>query len=162
MAEKLQGVQEQAQNVYGKVYGSAHKTFLAGVGVIAWAQDEIVDLWVHSNEFADKLVERGEEVSKARQAQINEMIEKNQAQVKDAANKTTETFDKYSEQVLTRVNVKLPTVEDLDVINKKVASLTRKLNKTAKDQQEVLNDLDAKVTNIDSKLDAILEEKVVA
>ena len=56
MAEKLQAVQEQAQNVYGKVYGTAHKTFLAGVGMMAWAQDEIVDLWVHGNEFADKLV----------------------------------------------------------------------------------------------------------
>lgn len=162
MVEKLQSMQEQAQNVYGKVYGTAHKTFLAGVGVMAWAQDEIVDLWVHGNEFTDKLVERGEEVSKARQAQINELIDKNQAQVKEAAQKTTDTFDKYSEQVLTRVNVKLPTAEDLDVINKKVASLTRKFNKTAKEQQEVLTDLDAKVTNIDSKLDAILEEKAVA
>ncbi|MCA9952179.1 MAG: phasin family protein [Anaerolineales bacterium] len=162
MAEKLQAVQEQAQNVYGKVYGTAHKTFLAGVGMMAWAQDEIVDLWVHGNEFADKLVVRGEEISKVRQAQINELIEKNQAQVKDAANKTTETFDKYSEQVLTRVNVKLPTVEDLDVLNKKVATLSRKLNKTAKEQQEVLIDLDAKVTNIDNKLNAVLEEKAVA
>ena len=162
MSEKLQGMQDQAQNVYGKVYGTAHKTFLASVGVVAWAQDEIVDLWVNGSEFAGKLVVRGEEVSQARQAQISEIIDKNQAQVKGAANKTTETLDKYSEQVLTRVNVKLPTVEDLEAINKKVASLARKFNKTAKEQQEVLTDLDEKVTNIDSKLDAVLEEKIAA
>ncbi len=162
MAKQIQDIQERVQNVYGFVTDTAHKTFLIGLGSVSLAQDEVKDLWKSSGELTNKMVERGEKVSQARREQITELQDKTQTQVTDAAKKAGGTFEKYSDQVLTRVNLNMPSIEDFEALSKKFTALNRKVDKALKEQKQAVADVDMKVTAIDQKLDAVLEEKVVA
>ena len=52
-------------------------------------------------------------------------------QAKDTYKKAGETFDKYSEQVLTRVHI--PTADVIETMTKKVNAVDRKLDKLIKE-----------------------------
>jgi poly(hydroxyalkanoate) granule-associated protein len=157
MSEYTQNIQEQVENSYNFVTGTVHKTFLFGLGAVALAQDEIIDLWKNGDEIANKLVERGEEVSRKRREQISELVEKPQAQVKDVTKKAEESFEKYSDQVLTRIN--MPSVEDFEGLTKKFGTLNRKIDKALREQKESVAQVEVKMDKMNDKLDQALEQQ---
>lgn len=135
MNNQVQMVQDKVADVYGRASETAQKTFHAGLGVVALAQDELKDLLKEGENFANKLVERGEALSKERREQLNKQVEESQTQVKDFRQKATENFDTYTEKVLTRAHI--PTSKEIEELNKQVASLNRKVDKLRKEQEKV-------------------------
>jgi len=138
MAEQLQDVQENTETIVTRALGLGRKTFLAGVGFIGIFTDELVKGWENSNEFAGKLVERGEEMSEERRKMMSERAEKRQEQVgelgKGIGERVNGAYVQTTEAVLTRANV--PTRNDIQQLSKQIDSLSRKVDKVRKEQKE--------------------------
>jgi polyhydroxyalkanoate synthesis regulator phasin len=81
--------------------------------------------------YRHNLIERGEKMADENRGRVTELVEKPQTMAKDTVKKAGETFDKYSEEVLTRIHV--PTTDQIDTMNKKVASVDKKLDKVIKE-----------------------------
>lgn len=106
------------------VFGFAHKTFQAGLGVIALTQDEIEHLF-------GKFVERGEEAEKEGRKMLNEMMEHRRKQAEDTVAGAQDELETSIERVLHRMNV--PTKADITNLNKKVTALTKKVDDLLKE-----------------------------
>jgi polyhydroxyalkanoate synthesis regulator phasin len=92
-----------------------------------------MNLWGKALEMVGELEDRGEKFSEKRREQLNEEVDKRQGQFKELSGKASDSFDKYSEVVLTHVNI--PTSEDIESLSKQVSSLSRKVDKVNKDQK---------------------------
>jgi len=140
MVEQVQNVQEKTTDLVTKVAGLTHKTFLLSLGALDLTQEYVMKGWETGNEFAGKLVERGEKVYTEGREQVTKQVEKRQEQAvdlsKDVSKKTEETFVQYSDAVLTRANI--PTRTDIQDLSKQINSLSRKVDKVRKEQQEVV------------------------
>jgi poly(hydroxyalkanoate) granule-associated protein len=138
MTEQLQDVQENEETMIARVFDVAHKAFLAGLGAASMAQDGLKKGFEESNEFAVKLVERGETISNERREQASAEAEKRQEQAKDLGQDLTgkagETYNQYSTAALHRMNV--PSHTDLQDLSKQINALNRKVDKVRKEQQE--------------------------
>lgn len=99
MTEQLQDVQENEETMIARVFDVANKTFLAGLGAASMAQDGLKKGFEGGNEFAGKLVERGETISSERREQASAEAEKRQEQAKDLGQNLTgkagETYNQY-------------------------------------------------------------------
>ena len=139
MVEQVQNVQEKTTDLVTKVAGLTHKTFLLSLGAADLTQEFIMKGWETGNEFAGKLIERGEKVYSDGREQVTKRVEKRQEQAvdlsKDVTKKTEETFVQYSDAVLTRVNI--PSRTDIQDLSKQINSLSRKVDKVRKEQQEL-------------------------
>ncbi len=137
MTNRVEEVQEKSVNFVNRVVDMGHKTFLAGLGSVALVQDELKKGWNYGNEFAGKLIERGEKVSQDRREKMNAQAEKRQEQVKDmgkgVSNRIGETYVQASEVVLGAANV--PTRTDIEDLSKQIISLSRKVDKVRKEQK---------------------------
>lgn len=140
MTEQLQDVQENEETMVARVFDVAHKTFLAGLGAASMAQDGLKKGFEGGNEFAGKLVERGETISNERREQASAEAEKRQEQVKDLGQDLTgkagETYNQYSAAALNRMNV--PSRNEIQDLSKQINALNRKVDKVRKEQQEVV------------------------
>ncbi len=136
--ETIETMQEKTHNVYSFVTDTARKTVYAGVGAVALVGDQTKNVWHAGQDFASNLIARGEEVTASGRTRVSETISPRQDQVQEqvaqVATRTNETFDKYSEAVLTRANI--PTSNDINALDKKLNSLNRKLNKAIKEQEK--------------------------
>lgn len=135
---EIEEIQERGKNLLQKVAGTVRTGLMVGIGSLDLAQEKVVKLWDNSNDMVKELAERGENASAKRREQITEEVDKRQEQVKDLEKKASESFDKYSEAVLTRVNI--PTTEDIHDLSKQVSALSRKVDKVRKEQQEALTE----------------------
>ena len=133
---EIEEYEEAGENLFEKVAGTVRTTVMVGIGAADLTQEKIVKLWNGSIGFVGDLAERGESVSEERRDQVGEQVEKRQEQIKDISEKAGESFDKYSEAVLARVNI--PSSEDIEGLSKQVSSLSRKVDKVRKEQQEVV------------------------
>ena len=131
---EIEELEEAVPNMFQKVAGTVRSTLMVGIGAVDFTQEKVVNLLDSTLEFVGELEERGETVSEERREQIGGEVDKRQEQIKDLSGKATESFDKYSEVVLTRVN--MPTSEDIEGLSKQVSSLSRKVDKVRKEQQE--------------------------
>ena len=140
MTEQLQDVQENGETIVNRVFGLGRKTFLAGIGAVSLAQDGVKKGWEEGNEFAGKLVERGEEMSQERREQMAARAEKRQEQVgelrKGLSERVGETYIHTTEAVLARANV--PTRTDIQDLSKQIDSLSRKVDRVRKEQKETV------------------------
>ena len=138
MSEQMQDVQENEETKVARVFDIAHKTFLAGLGAAGMAQDGLKKGFEGGNEFAGKLVERGETISNDRREQVTGEAEKRQEQAKDLGLNMTgavgDTYNQYSTATLNRMNV--PSRSDIQDLSKQIAALNRKVDKVRKEQQE--------------------------
>ncbi len=138
MSEQMQDVQENEETMVSRVMDIAHKTFLAGLGAAGMAQDGLKKGFEGGNEFAGKLVERGETISNDRREQVTGEAEKRQEQAKDLGQDLTgkagDTYNQYSAAALNRMNV--PSRSDIQDLSKQIAALNRKVDKVRKEQQE--------------------------
>ena len=139
MTEQLQDVQENEATMVSRVFGVAHKTFLAGLGAASMAQDGLKKGFEGGNEFAGKLVERGETISNERREQVTAEAGKRQEQAKDLGQNVTgavgETYNQYSTAALNRMNV--PSGDDIQDLSKQIGALNRKVDKVRKEQKEM-------------------------
>ena len=131
---EIEEYEEAGENLFEKVAGTVRTTVMVGIGAADLTQEKIVKLWNGGIGFASDLAERGESVSEERRDQVSDRVEKRQEQIKDLSEKAGESFDKYSEAVLTRANI--PTSEDIEGLSKQVSSLSRKVDKVSKEQQK--------------------------
>ncbi len=99
----------------------ARKVLLASIGALALAQDEI-------EEFVDRLIERGEIAEKEGRQLIHELREKRKAHYE----KVEAEIKSRLEHIIARAN--LASKEDVEALSKKVAELSRKIDRLAKSE----------------------------
>lgn len=138
MAEKVELLNEQ--NLTDKLMGYGDKLvdmgrdgLYLGLGVVSVVQDNVQEMVEKGKKYRVDLIGRGEKLANDNRDKVNELVEKPQAVAKDTYKKAGETFDKYSEQVLTRVHI--PTSDVIDTMTKKVNAVDRKLDKLIKETQ---------------------------
>ena len=134
MQIEIEQQQERAKNAYETVYNTAHKVVLAGLGLVSLAQEEFGDLVEKGEDFTHKLIERGSDVEKDGRKMFTKMVKQQRKQVKDTVSKAEDRVGGYSEDILNRFNV--PTTSDIEDLSKKVAALSRKVDRLRKAQEE--------------------------
>ncbi len=107
------------------------ETMYMGLGVVSLVQENVEKLVKRGKEYRHNLIERGEKMADENKGKVTDLVEMPQSVAKDTVKKATETFDKYSEQVLTRVHI--PTAHQIETMTKKVSSVDRKLDKVIKE-----------------------------
>lgn len=129
MSEKIEMVNEK--KLTDKVVEFGRDGLYLGLGVVSVVQENVVELVKRGKEYRHNLVERGEKLADENRGKVTELVEMPQAMAKDTYKKATDSFDKYSEQVLTRVH--LPTADAVETMTKKVNAVDRKLDKIIKE-----------------------------
>jgi len=130
MAEKVELV-EEVKTLSDKVLQFGRESLYMGLGVVSVVQENVEELVKRGQEYRHTLIERGEKMAKDNKGRVNELVEMPQTMAKDTVKKAGDTFEKYSEQVLTRVHV--PTSDQIEAMTKKVHSVERKLDKVIKE-----------------------------
>jgi poly(hydroxyalkanoate) granule-associated protein len=130
---EIEEIEEARPGMFKKAAGALRSSMMVGMGAFDLTQEKAMDLWGKTLELVDDLEGRGEKFSEKRREMLNEEVDKRQGQLKDLSGKATESFDKYSEVVLTHVNI--PTSEDIESLSKQVSSLSRKVDKVNKEQK---------------------------
>lgn len=169
MEEARETAQERVTGLYGMVTGAAQRAVLVGLGAADYVREEMTDLMNDSVLFTNKLAERGGTVAKDGRTRVNTMTkdgrervntltEKPQSRAKGAARKAEEAFDKYTEQVLNRINV--PTAREIEAVDKKLTTLSRKLDKVAKTETSEIEAVEKKIDSLNRKLDRVSKAEV--
>ena len=129
MTEQVEVV--NGKTLVDKVMGFGRESFYMGLGVVDVVQENVQEWVKRGQEYRHTLVERGEKMAHENRGRVNELVEMPQTVAKDTVKKANETFEKYSEQVLTRVHI--PTSDAIDTMTKKVNAVDRKLDKLIKE-----------------------------
>ena len=129
MTEKIEIVNEK--KLTDKVVEFGRESLYFGLGIVSVVQENVEELVKKGKEYRHNLVERGEKMADENKDKVSELVEMPQSMAKDTYKKAGETFDKYSEQVLTRVHI--PTADVIETMTKKVNAVDRKLDKLIKE-----------------------------
>lgn len=129
MTEKIEVVTEKKLTEQVMEFG--RETMYLGLGVVSVVQENVEKLVKRGKDYRHNLIERGEKMADENRGKVNDLVEMPQSVAKDTVKKAGETFDKYSEQVLTRVHI--PTAHQIETMTKKVNSVDRKLDKVIKE-----------------------------
>jgi poly(hydroxyalkanoate) granule-associated protein len=97
---------------------ATRKVLLAGVGVVALAQEE-------AEGFVNKLVERGELAEKDGRQLLKDLMERRK-KVAEQAEEEVADLDVRIERILHRLNV--PTKNDIDALSRQITALTQKVD----------------------------------
>ncbi len=130
---QIEMAQDRMEKTVEMFTDTARKAFLAGLGFAALAQDELEQLVENAGDFADKLVERGEKLDKRSRERVERLMQERRDQVKDQTGKAEKRLTEVSGELLNRFNV--PTATDIEDLNKKVAALSRKVDRLRKEQE---------------------------
>lgn len=131
MAEKVDVVVDETKKVTDMVVEIGRDTLYMGLGVVSVVQENVEKLVERGKEYRHNLVERGEKMAEENRGKVTELVEMPQTVAKDTYKRAGETFEKYSEQVLTRVHI--PTADMIETMTKKVNAVDRKLDKVIKE-----------------------------
>ena len=131
MTEKVDVVVDETKKVTDIVVKFGRESFYMGLGVVSVVQENVEKLVERGKEYRHNLVERGEKMADENRGKVTELVEMPQTMAKDTYKRAGETFDKYSEQVLTRVHI--PTADMIETMTKKVNAVDRKLDKVIKE-----------------------------
>ena len=129
MTEKIEIVNDK--KLTDKVVEFGRESLYFGLGIVSVVQENVEELVKKGKEYRHNLVERGEKMADENKDKVSELVEMPQSMAKDTYKKAGETFDKYSEQVLTRVHI--PTADVIETMTKKVNAVDRKLDKLIKE-----------------------------
>jgi polyhydroxyalkanoate synthesis regulator phasin len=127
MATKTRNDKEQEQVIipsetikaHHSLFNTARKVLLAGIGVMALAQDEVED-------FVNRLIERGEIAEKDGRKLIQEIQDKR----KENSVKAEEKINSHIEKVLSRMNI--ASRSDIETMSQKISDLSKKLDELSK------------------------------
>lgn len=126
---------EQEKNLFAKTVTTVTEfgwdTVYMGLGVVGKGKDVAGDLWEKGLEYRQSLIERGEMMFDKNRERVNDLVDNPREVVQDSVKKAGDQFERYSQQVLTRVN--LPTAVDVEAMTKKVNAIDRKLDKIIKE-----------------------------
>ena len=125
MADKIEIVNEK--NLTDKVIDLGRESVYMGLGVVSLVQDSVEMLVKRGKDYRHNLVERGEKLAQENKG----LVEMPPDMAKGTYRQATAMFDKYSEQVLTRVHI--PTSDNIDTMTRKVNAVDRKLDKMIKE-----------------------------
>jgi hypothetical protein len=129
MAEKIEIVNDK--NLVDKLVEFGRENVYMGLGLVDVVQ-EMAEEWLKRGlDYRHTLIERGGKMADENRGKVNDLVEMPQTMAKDTYKKAGETFDKYSEQMLTRIHV--PTSEMIETMTKKVNAVDRKLDKVIKE-----------------------------
>ena len=131
MAEKIEVVNEKTDTIIDKIVHLGLESMHLGLGIVSVVQENAQELVKRGKEYRHTLVEKGEKFAGHNKEMVTELVETQQTMAKDTYKKATDTLDKYSEQVLTRVHI--PTSDAIDTMTKKVNAVDRKLDKLIKE-----------------------------
>lgn len=142
MTETVTLHEEILENEMNSVVDAAHKAFQAGLGVVALAQDSIVKLAGNAQEnvsnFTEKLIESGATLEKDSREALNDLFKSRRQKIQDAVEESQSGFETRVEAVLHGLNI--PTRSDVEDLNKKIATLTRKVNALSKELKATKQD----------------------
>ena len=96
-----------------------HRVFLAGIGAVALAKEDMEDL-------VDKLVERGEIAEADGRKVMKDVMRRRKKQVE----KAEDEFEKRVEEIMSRMNI--PAKDEIDVLGAKITALTKKVDELKK------------------------------
>jgi poly(hydroxyalkanoate) granule-associated protein len=117
MGKKVEVVVEEAgeEAARNPFLEATRKMLLAGVGAMAFAQEEM-------ETFVNKLVERGQLAEQDGRTLVRDVMERR----KKDAQRAEDEFEKRIDQLLHRMNV--PTKSDVDALSAKIAALSKKVD----------------------------------
>lgn len=124
------------RSLVGRAIDLTRKALMVGIGSVDLAVEKAQKGWKNTGTLVDDLAQRGEKASSQSREQLTHEVDKRQEQIKDLSGKANETFEKYSEAVLTRVQ--MPTSDDIEDLSKQVSALSRKVDKVRKEQQDTV------------------------
>jgi len=101
------------------LFDAARRVLLAGIGVVALAQDEI-------EEFVTRMVERGEIAERDGKKLVREVVDKRKQYRQQAEEEITRRIEK----ALDRMNI--PSKADLDALSEKITALSKKIDELKK------------------------------
>jgi polyhydroxyalkanoate synthesis regulator phasin len=107
---EIEKAKETVAEEHNKLQEALHRVMLATVGTVGLVQDEL-------EHFVNKAVERGEIAQKEARKTVRVVGEKRKGAGKEV--------DKRFEDVLVKMNI--PTKNDLNALNDKIADLTQKV-----------------------------------
>ncbi len=135
MTAEIEVVTEEVETTWEttrkQIADYSRKLFLASLGVVGMAQDNLSEAWESSQKFADKLVERGETFE---EKNLRRARKEAQEQVEEAMDKGKSRFDETVETVITRLQ--LPTRNTIADLEKQIAGLGRKIDRIRKEQDK--------------------------
>ena len=102
-----------------------------GFGVVGLGQDAAISAQEQIVTLFNKMVERGEKIEKEGREQFNEFVEARRKEAKEQSKKAEKEMEKQIEAVLHRLN--MPSRKDVDGLQRKINTLTRKLNELQKE-----------------------------
>lgn len=115
---------------YERVSGTARKTFLAGLGFLAMAQEELQGMGKRGNELATTFVERGERMTNGRREQLADVVVQPERRARQLGERAQSTWNGYVNGFLGRLN--LPTDEDVKALSAQVEALDRQVSALGK------------------------------
>ncbi len=123
-------VEEESLDGSNPLLDSLRRVLMAGIGVVALAQEEIED-------FVNRLVDRGEIAEQDGRSLINDILE-NRKQALDsrrqavvettrkASGRASSEVDQRIEGILHRLNI--PTVNEIDQLSNQIDALSKKID----------------------------------
>lgn len=119
MTTQIELTEEIVETQPNPIFTTVRKTFLFGLGAVAYTQAEFGKLF-------EKFVARGEEVEHDGRETIKKMMERRQNQAQQAEKE----LDKRINDVLHRMNI--PGRSDIKALNSKITSLNKKIEELNK------------------------------
>jgi poly(hydroxyalkanoate) granule-associated protein len=121
MPAKAEAEEPKKEEEHKPLFETARKVLLAGIGVVALAQDEI-------EEFVNRMVERGEIAERDGKKLVREVMDKR----KESRQQAKEEITRRIEKTLDHMNI--PTKADIDALSEKIAALSKKVDELKKPQ----------------------------
>lgn len=122
MAEKIEFSETVEENV-SMVLANGRKVALAGLGVVTLAQEELSSLF-------SSLVARGTTTEQKTLKMVTKQVETRQKEARNAAKRVESEVEQRFEDLLHRMNI--PSKNDIEKLNRKVATLNKKINDLSK------------------------------
>ena len=123
-------LEEESLDASNPLLDSLRRVLMAGIGMVALAQEEIED-------FVNRLIDRGEIAEQDGRSLINDILEnrkqalenRRQAVVettKKASDRASSEVDQRIEGILHRLNI--PTVSEIDQLSNQIDALSKKID----------------------------------
>lgn len=132
--QQVEMIEETAESLVNNVTGTARKAVLASLGAAAFVQENVKKLLGDVNAYTGKLADKGEVVTSDGRKMVNEFVEPYQEQARKARKDAESRFNNTTETVLNRLNI--PSAKSIDDLNKKIASLGRKVDQLKKEEKK--------------------------
>jgi poly(hydroxyalkanoate) granule-associated protein len=100
-------------------FDAARNVFLASIGAVALAQDEL-------EELVEKLVERGELAERDGRKVVKDLLDSRKQKTERSRSEMGDDLERRIESVLHRLNV--PTKRDVDELSRKLTILSEKVD----------------------------------